>query len=139
MNDWHSKCFYRISVKALIRNQKNEILVVDEGGGGRYALPGGGWDYGESLHDALKRELYEEILLTSDFRENVITTIPFFNPNKNAWQMWVACNIGYDELVYGIGDDAADVKWLHESEITTATMGEELTKQVLETYHARRS
>lgn len=135
MNDWHNQAFYRISAIGLIRNAKNEILMVNEHG--HFTLPGGGWDYGETLHEALKRELYEEVQLESDFYERVITAIPFYNSNKNAWQMWLACDILYDELQYGVGEHASEVRWFSEAEIDTTTKAGELTKQVLEIFYER--
>ena len=98
----------------------------------RWSFPGGGWDFEESLHEALKREMYEEVALKSEFSEKVITAVPFYNPNKQAWQMWVACEIEYTELEYGIGEHASDVKWMAADEIDYTTMAGKLMKQVLE-------
>ena len=127
--DWHQQAFYRVSAIGLIRNDKGQVLMVNEHG--HFSLPGGGWDYGESLHEALKRELYEEIKLTSDFRESVITALPFYNPNKEAWQMWVACQIDYDELHFSIGEHASEVRWFDEDEIDMSTMAGKFVKQLL--------
>ena len=60
--------FYRVSIKGLIRNKKNEILVVKEHQD-KWELPGGGLDHGESIHDCLKRELFEELNITNTFTE----------------------------------------------------------------------
>ncbi len=128
-NDWHKSAFYRVSAVGVIRNEDGKYLMVNEHG--RWSFPGGGWDFGESLHEALKRELYEEIALTSDFREKVITAIPFYNPNKEAWQMWVACEIYHDGLDYGVGKHAQDVKWMREDEIDYSTMAGKLIEEVL--------
>ncbi len=130
MTDWYKNAFYRVSAVGVIRNTKGEYLMVNEHN--RWSFPGGGWDFGESLHEALKRELYEEIALTTEFSEDVITAIPFYNPNKEAWQMWVVCEIKYDELSYGIGEHAEDAKWMREDEIDYETMAGKLMKQVLE-------
>jgi ADP-ribose pyrophosphatase YjhB (NUDIX family) len=88
MTDWHKQAFYRISAIGVIKNANGEYLLCNEHN--RWTFPGGAWDYGETLHEALKRELFEEIALTSDITENVITVVPFYNPNKDAWQVWVA-------------------------------------------------
>jgi 8-oxo-dGTP pyrophosphatase MutT (NUDIX family) len=52
---------FRISLKAYIENDKGEVLVVKEAGRDRWDLPGGGMEYGESIEQALKRELKEEV------------------------------------------------------------------------------
>jgi len=129
-DDWYKDAFYRVSAIGVIRNGKGEYLLVNEHD--RWSFPGGGWDFGESLHEALKRKLLEEIALTSDFNERVITAVPFYNPNKEAWQMWVACEITYDELMFSIGEHATDVRWMKASEIDYSTLSGKLMKQVLE-------
>ena len=104
--------------------------MVNESGS-EYSLPGGGWDFGESLHACLVRELDEEIALKSSFSEKVIATLPFHNPHKDAWMMWVVCELSYSKLNYGIGVDGDDVKWVSEDEIDNSTMAGKLIQQVL--------
>jgi 8-oxo-dGTP diphosphatase len=53
--------FYRVTVKgACVRDGK--ILLIKESGGlsGRWELPGGGLDFGESTREGLEREIKEE-------------------------------------------------------------------------------
>lgn len=135
-DDWYDKAFYRTSAVALIRNDKGQVLMVNEHG--RFTLPGGGWDYSESLHDALTRELYEEIELTSDFKEYVIAALPFYNPNRQVWHMWIACHIEYDKLNFGVGEHASEVKWFSEDEINEDELAGKLTKWVLNYAKERR-
>jgi 8-oxo-dGTP diphosphatase len=54
---------YRVSVKALIANAAGELLMVNEGSH-HWDLPGGGLDHGETVEEALRRELTEELDLT---------------------------------------------------------------------------
>lgn len=83
--------FYRVSVKALIRNDKNEVLVVKEHQD-KWELPGGGLDHGESIHDGLKRELIEELGIQNEFSESfnkVVTQYMASRPDKELdfWKM----------------------------------------------------
>ena len=122
--DWHKQAFYRVSLKALIRNDKNEILMVSEYEESNISLPGGGMDHGELPHDCLKRELYEEIGLTSDFSESVVHVQTNWLETKQAWLMWITYEIHYDELDYSIGQDGQTVKWVNKEDITVADYGQ---------------
>ena len=132
-DDWSKDCKYRVTIKALIRNQKGEILMVDEPEeiGGQYSLPGGGYEYGESAHDCLKRELQEEIALKTDFKERLIhqQSRPF--PGTDTWIMWLTYEITYDELDFSVGKDAADVKWVSPDQINDQEMLGQMVLEVL--------
>ena len=106
--------FYRVSAKAIIRNDKGEVLLVKENGGD-WNFPGGGIDHGETVHEALKRELYEEILLDSDFTEKIIDTISFFVDSKEAWLLWLVHEVKVKDLKYGIGEHANEVAFVNPS------------------------
>ncbi|MDP2090645.1 MAG: NUDIX hydrolase [Candidatus Gracilibacteria bacterium] len=54
------QAWYRISIKALIYNDKGEFLLCKESSG-LWDLPGGGLDHGENPRDCLKREVLEEM------------------------------------------------------------------------------
>lgn len=58
---------YRVATRVLIRNDRNEILLVREQGHDWWDLPGGGLEYGESIYEGLKRELFEEVGLSGKF------------------------------------------------------------------------
>lgn len=55
-----SKAFYRVSIKALIFDDKGRLLVFKDRRG-QWEMPGGGWEFAESLEDCLRRELMEEV------------------------------------------------------------------------------
>lgn len=61
--------FYRVFIKAIIRNSKNEVLVVKEHQD-KWELPGSGLDQNESIHDCIKRELRKELNITNAFTES---------------------------------------------------------------------
>jgi 8-oxo-dGTP pyrophosphatase MutT (NUDIX family) len=52
--------FHRVSLKALIYDDKNRLLVL-KNNENMWEMPGGGWGTGESFETCLTRELGEEI------------------------------------------------------------------------------
>lgn len=128
---WYNNCFYRTSVKALIRDQSGSVLMVEETTG-NFSLPGGGWDYGESLQACLKRELAEEVDLTGPFSHRLMTVLPFYNPNKQAWQLWVVCEVACRLEDIGVGENANRVEWMDPQDIDYSSMAGRLISQVLQ-------
>ena len=58
---------FRYSIKAIIiKDNKFLVEQVDQGRGIFYKLPGGGHHFGETIHEALHRELKEELGLTAE-------------------------------------------------------------------------
>lgn len=87
MNGPYPNTFYRVAVKALIRNGDGTILLVKENSD-KWDLPGGGIDHGESPEDAIRRELHEELGITDGVRiGNVVTLQSFWVESKQAWLM----------------------------------------------------
>ena len=52
--------FYRVSVKALVFDRQDRLLVM-QNRDNTWELPGGGWEHGEKLDDCLRREVQEEL------------------------------------------------------------------------------
>ena len=52
-------CFYRVSTKALIFKDNKILLIMEPDG--RWELPGGGLEVGETFESGLRREIKEEI------------------------------------------------------------------------------
>ncbi len=72
--DWIPQCYYRVSAKALIRNQEWKIALCKENTG-YWDIPGGWVDHWEDIKDALKREVMEEMwLVVTSISENPIYT-----------------------------------------------------------------
>ena len=54
--------FFRFSVHAVIVNDEGKVLLLKQSyGDKRWGLPGGGVEPGETIHQAIKRECYEEL------------------------------------------------------------------------------
>lgn len=112
MSGKYPDAFYRVSLKAIIRNDDGEVLVVKENGS-KWTLPGGGMDHGETARDALKRELYEEALITSDFKATLVNTASLYLEKREAWLLWLVYEVELDNLEYGIGADADEVTFMN--------------------------
>lgn len=54
--------FFRFSVHAVIMNNEGKVLQLKQTyGDKRWGLPGGGVEPGETIHEAIKRECFEEL------------------------------------------------------------------------------
>lgn len=105
--------YYRVSLKAIIRNKKGEVLVVKEKGS-KWSLPGGGIDHEENFEDGLRREMYEEVKIAQPFSANIIGVDAFFLPHKEAYLMWIVSELTFNEpLLYGVGEDADAVAFMN--------------------------
>lgn len=112
MSGIYPNAFYRVSLKAIIRNNKNEVLVVRENDD-HWSLVGGGMDHEESVHQALSRELYEEALITAPFRETFVGIEPVYLAQFETWMLWVVYAVELEDgYEYGIGQDADAVKFI---------------------------
>lgn len=104
--------FYRVSLKAIIRNEKGHVLLVKENGS-KWSLPGGGMDHEEPFEKALAREIYEEALITQPFSAKVLGVDSFFAPTKEAYLLWVVCELTFQEpVLYGVGEDASEADFV---------------------------
>lgn len=108
---------FRISLKAIIYNDKGQLLVVKEHGL-NWGLPGGGMDHGETFESALARELYEEVGYKGKFTFDVVDTAdPMHLKKANIWQVWVVCHVVPESFDFSIGADAEDMKFIDPSEL----------------------
>lgn len=112
MSGKYPTTFYRVSLKAIIRNDAGDVLVVKENGS-NWSLPGGGMDHEETVHQALTRELYEEVLIEEDFSETLLDTAIMYVESKEAWLLWLVYKIDIGEFTYGIGKDADEVAFIN--------------------------
>jgi len=111
MSGKYPNAFYRVSVKAVIRNNKGEYLLVREWKND-WSFIGGGIDHGETVHEALERELYEEALIKAPFQEKFIEAQTIWLPDSDMWALWLFYEVTIDNLEYGLGADADEIKFI---------------------------
>ncbi|MBC7476071.1 MAG: NUDIX hydrolase, partial [Candidatus Sericytochromatia bacterium] len=79
--------FFSIRVYGLWINDNHEIMLTDEYFQDKFLtkFPGGGLEFGEGIHECLKREWLEELNIEIDIIEHFYTTdffqVSVFNPN----------------------------------------------------------
>jgi ADP-ribose pyrophosphatase YjhB (NUDIX family) len=119
----YPNAFYRVSLKAIIRNDQGEVLLVKEKGSG-WSLPGGGMDHGETPETALARELYEEALIQAPFDLQCIGVNPrFVKAVSSWWLLWVVYEVTVREpYAYGKGVDADEVAFINPQSLKNSML-----------------
>ena len=112
-NSGRSDSLIRVTLKAVILDDKGRILVVKERGRDWWDIPGGGIDHGETIEQALKRELYEEVLFKGDFEfEVLLVEDPHYLESLNLYQMRITFLVRPNSMVFAKGDDGDEVKFI---------------------------
>jgi len=103
--------FYRVSVKALVKDEKGRILVIKENQD-TWSLPGGGLDHGEDATDGVKRELKEELGI-DDAKINDIICVKTLNfVDKKAWLMWVVYEVELKNTDFNLGEGVTEAQFI---------------------------
>lgn len=113
--------FYRVSVKALVKNEQNQILVVKENQD-TWSLPGGGLDHGENPIDGVRRELKEELGVESASIDQTSACYTFYLENKKAWLLWVVYNVTVDsKQPFTKGEGVTDIRFIDPKSLESST------------------
>lgn len=109
---------FRLALRAFIRNDNGEILVVKEVGHDWWDLPGGGLGYDETIKECLARELKEEVGLVGDFSFRVIATEePVWNERAKVMQINILFEVLPDNTTFSSGDDGVEVAFIPSEEL----------------------
>ena len=104
---------YRISIKGLVRNEAGEALVVKEDGRNYWDLPGGGMDHGESIKEAIAREMNEEVGLTGEFTYRIIDVDePAYSTLQSFWQVRLIFEVKPADMSFGAGEDGDEIAFV---------------------------
>lgn len=109
-NSRHDDYLFRVSLKAVIFNEDGHVLVVKETDRDWWDIPGGGVDHGETIHEALIRELREEASLEGNFDyEVILVEDPRYLEAHNLYQMRITFAVTPEHLVFAPGIDSDEV------------------------------
>ncbi len=117
--------FYRVSLKAVIRDASGNVLVNKEQDSDTWNLPGGGWSHGETEKDALARELLEEVGYQGDFDATPFATAVFWLESKQAWLLWIVYNVSTTNQDFSIGSDSSEISFIDPKALQNAASFEE--------------
>lgn len=106
---------FRVSLKAVIRNEKGELLVVKEKGHSVWELPGGGMDHGETFEKAMSRELLEEVGYAGKFTMKIVATdeaATLHDREEEMWQLRLIYEVQTENREFSPGTDAEGIQFV---------------------------
>lgn len=129
--------FYRVSVRGLVRDG-NKILLGRHSDDGTWETFGGGLDFGEDQHQALKREILEETgCETLHISERPIFALPHIVHDKRGMDWFYNFPIYYeidiDISKFNFSLQYSEIKWFTVEEMQNLSIfeGEEDLKKAL--------
>ena len=115
-----SDATYRVSVKAVIRDQAGRVLLMKEHDD-YWSLPGGGMDYGESVEQALSRELHEELAVDTVTSLKSLGIDTYYSERAQIWRMWLLYEVGIGSFDVVRAVDGAEAVFMDIAELAGAT------------------
>lgn len=113
-------CLYRLAIRAFIFHE-GKVLMVREKDGDWWSFPGGGIDYGETIEEALPRELAEELGISpEDFKTEyqiAYTTLGVIVLGIPRANLFFYVEAPYERIKGG--DDVHEIAWFAPGELTT--------------------
>jgi 8-oxo-dGTP diphosphatase len=119
-----TNCFYRVSVKGLILDDRKRFLLTKEDND-IWELPGGGLNYGESPKECLKREIKEEMGLEvtsiDDYPSYFLTTC---SKRSKAWIANVIYLTTVKDLKFSSSDECTEIGFFTKIEVVSKNVYE---------------
>lgn len=131
---------YRISIKALIFNETKDKVLLCQGQNGKWKLPGGGIEHGESVEECLRREIHEEMGLTISHIE-LTPRATFFGEFRSPrdgcnWYAIIAYTVSLPSLNFIPSDECLAARFFNVEELADVHTGLNVTS-ILSTVLAR--
>ena len=120
--------FFRVSIKALVARD-GKILLHKEGPslGGRWELLGGGLDFGEDIHEGLRREIREEtglVVKSISKRPMYAWTWRFENTRGMDWSysLVLGYQVELESLDFTPSEECQELQFFSKEELMTAEL-----------------
>ena len=117
--------FYRVSLKAVIRDTEGRVLVNKERDSKSWNLPGGGWDHGETEKKALARELHEEVGYEGQFTAKPFATAVFWLDSKQSWLLWIIYDVETENQNFSAGQESSEIAFIRPQDFDPNSSKEE--------------
>lgn len=131
---------FRVTIKAFVVNEDDEILVVKEKGRGDWDLPGGGLDHDETIASGLTRELKEEVDFEGCFTHHIIDAEgPQLLESKDLLQIRIVAWIEPEQMNFSAGEDGDEMAFLGLEEFRDNPKSYERFKRYLKSVEKLRS
>jgi 8-oxo-dGTP diphosphatase len=116
--------FYRLSIKALVLDKDKRFLMCKEKDG-LWELPGGGLDYGESVNECLKREIFEEMKLKVT---KVDTSPSYFETTEymkfpGTWKGVLVYEVRLKNLKFKPSEECVEIRFFNKKEAQKIPLG----------------
>lgn len=124
---------YRVTVKAFITDESDNVLVVKEKQD-FWSLPGGGLEHGESPEECIKREIKEEIGLDDVTVGDIAYSTTVYLDQRDYWMTWIVYKASVKASDFILGDGVTDARYIDIDEIQSSE--DLLEKLILEASRA---
>lgn len=115
--------FFRVTVKALVVKD-GKILLIKESPelSGKWELPGGGLDFGEDIHEGLRREVEEEMgmkVKSIEERPQYVWTWRYENKRNMDWyySLVVAYKVEFESFDFKTTEECEEIGWFSKEEL----------------------
>ena len=116
--------FYRVAIKALVKNDQDRLLVT-QSDDGLWEIPGGGWEHeDEDLRACLGREILEELGVEVDFVGPVRFVYRGLN-KKGYMAVRLAVNASLGSTDFTSGDGMINARFVTKDELLDLPMADD--------------